>query len=180
MFENLKIKNQCKKSADAVATYRQRKADFDSIFQETKNLQPGIEGAWLAYFACERTGGDADRLQELKDTFTKLLNEKIGPRRAASVEVETAEKEPRRINHPFQSAFARWGRDVMEAAPYNAEFVACIQKAISEIESMSLQSLEKILEAIELHRSKIECWEFAEKPKNNMPAFRLQDVALSA
>ena len=65
MFEKWKLDSQKSKSAEAFQRLTAAKAHADEIFAAGEALQPGIEAAFLQFFACERTGGSQDRLREL-------------------------------------------------------------------------------------------------------------------
>jgi hypothetical protein len=183
MFENLKLNHKVKKSADEIKHLRQLESDRDALKPASYALQPACEAAALqrqAWTLSHGAGTSPDRLKELDAECKRLEAQRDNPIMAANKLIGTQEDVVRRINRPFQSAFASWGRDAMQADPYNHEFTGCIQKAITEIESMSLQPLEEIVVAIERYRSAIESWEFTEKPKNALPMFRIQDAMVGA
>jgi hypothetical protein len=179
MFENLKLKNQCRESAQAVEAYKLEKAAFDRIFQETKSLQPGIESAWLAYFACERTEGDPDRINELKLQYLAKLSEKKIPRANAGKKVADARDAVEKINVPVITLATRWFHGAMQVDA-NREFAEYCLKASSSIERMRLEPLEKIIAAVKPYKEKIENWTFAKPLKNPIPVLRLQDVFVNA
>jgi hypothetical protein len=183
MSEKMKMQSQIKKSAEEINKLTQLRADRAALLPASYALQPECERAALqrsAWQLSHGAGSPPDRFMVLDTECKNLEKQRDSPITDANTLIGTQEHVVRGISQPFRSAFATWGRDAMQVAPYDAEFVVYIQKAAGEIEGMSLQPLERVLEAIEQHKSKIESWEFSQKPKTNMPAFRLQDVLLSA
>jgi hypothetical protein len=179
MFEKWKLESRIKESVEAVRLYEQREDARRKVFEETENLQPGIEQAFLQLFACQQTGGSADRLKTLDQIYKQKMQEKKAPRDAANKVLEEAAAGVGKFGRPAITWFTQWARPMLQAAPYDQNYSAYVTKAIQQIEGMSLRPLDEILKAIEAHHTKIDSWPFEKKPESMLPALSMRDLVFA-